>query len=146
VLVAAQLVVWVANAIEDRRTPPPVKAARTFLAALSNAARKDGEACERALSHLTASRRAMFEAQARSGYRWRASPCGTAAAHSFLGLQPNTVRLASQTSGRATVSIDRQKADPKSFLVPGFWPTRYIVTTAEMQLIKETGSWKVVGP
>ncbi len=148
-LVTVQLVAWVANAIEERRTPPPVKAARAFLAALSRATLKDDDACEHALSLLTASSRATFEGQARTGDRRRTaagSPCRTPAAHLFLGLRPDTARLASLTDDRATVGIERHEADPKSFLVPGFWPTRYIVSSAEIRLVEEAGHWKVVAP
>jgi|GEM_PF-4488460 len=148
-LAAVQSAVWVANAIEDRRTPSPVKAARAFLAALGNSTLKDGEACERALSHLSAASRSELEAQIVAGDKGRgaaSSPCRALMARSFLGLQPRTARLASESGGRATVAIERHEADPKSFLVPGFWPTRYLVTPAEMRLVEEAGQWKVVAP
>jgi hypothetical protein len=148
-LVAVVVVTWVAHAIEDRRTPSPVKAARNFLEAVSRGTLNNDKACERALSHLTSSSRARFEAQARSADRWRSAaalPCRTAAARSFFGLRPDTARLAWQTGDRATIAIQRHAADPKSFLVPGFWPTRYIVTATEMHLTKEAGQWKVVAP
>ena len=62
-LAGVALAEWIGTAIEDRLTPPPVKAARTFLSALSDG-RMDDVACKRALSLLSESGRSVFEAQA----------------------------------------------------------------------------------
>jgi hypothetical protein len=54
--------------------------------------------------------------------------------------------LISQESGRAVVEIERYDADPTSFRIPGFWPSRWIVTTAEIRLAEEAGRWKAALP
>lgn len=148
VAAAAQTAIWVVGAIEEHRTPPPVKATRVFLAALQSAALSGDEGCERALALLAASSRKRLETEARSmsGRHIRASACRTRSALFFLGLQPRTALLKAQTGGQAVVSIERHEADPKSFLIPGFWPTRSIVSTVEVQLIEEVGGWKVTLP
>jgi hypothetical protein len=148
-----QLLVWGAEAIEARRTPPAVKAARAFLAALRDGYPRD-DACERALSLLTADSRSVFEAQgqedrtrsARNSPRPRACTTSVPAARMFAGLQPKTARLISQENGRAVVGVERYEGDPTSYRIPGFWPSRWIITTAEMQLVEETGRWKVALP
>jgi hypothetical protein len=150
---AVQLLVWGAEAIEERRTPPAVKAARAFLAALREG-RLEDEACERALSLLTPASRDVFrtEAQEDQGrHVYRRSPPRTCtvwvpSARAFEGLDPKTARFISQQNGRAIVGIERREADPTSFRVPGFWPSRWIVTQAEMQLIDEAGQWKIALP
>jgi hypothetical protein len=54
--------------------------------------------------------------------------------------------LISQESGRAVVGIERYDADPTSYRLPGFWPSRWIVTTAEVRLAEEAGRWKAALP
>jgi len=145
--VGVQLAVWVAEALEERRTPPPVKAARAFVSALNEAALRKHGACERALSVVAATSRSALEAQVPRGKDWQAeNPCWALSAHSFRGLRRGTAQLSSQTTSHAIVSIERHEADPNSFLIPGFWPTRWTVTPTEMRLVEEGGTWKVVAP
>jgi hypothetical protein len=129
-----------------------VKAARAFLAALREGYQRD-DACERALSLLTADSRSVFEAQgqedrARSARYSRPRACTTSvpAARVFAGLQPKTARLISQESSSAIVGVERYEGDPTSYRLPGFWPSRWIVTTAEMRLVQEAGAWRVALP
>lgn len=148
-----QLLIWAAEAIEERRTPPAVKAARTFLAALREGYQRD-EACEQALSLLTAESLNVFRGEAQEdrarqahySSRPRACTVSVPAARVFDGLRPKSARLISQESGRAVVGIERYDADPTSYRLPGFWPSRWIVTTAEIRLAEEAGRWKVALP
>lgn len=71
---------------------------------------------------------------------------GRTALRAFLAYSPNTAQIASQTAGRATVSLERHEGDPTSYLIPGFWPTRTIVTPVTMRLVEESGQWKVLLP
>jgi len=139
-----QVAIWTADAIEQRRTAPAVKAARAFLAAFGH-----GD-CERALALLSAASRRAVEADmaAQRPVRDVSGPraCWTPAMRAFHGLRGKSARLAFQADGAATVSLDHYEADPKSFLIPGFWPTRFIVTPAQMRLVAEAGAWRVVVP
>jgi hypothetical protein len=141
---AAQVAVWIAQAIEERGTARPVKAARAFLEAFGR-----GD-CERALSLLSSAGRGVVEAEMAAQHRPPSvsvpRSCWTPAMRVFHGLRATSARLESQTNHTAIISLSQHAADPKSFLLPGFWPTRYIVTASEMHLAEEGGAWKVVLP
>lgn len=137
-LAIVKVVIWVADWIDDYRSPPPVKVVRQLLDALRN------DDCSRALTYFSAqSRSALAPAKPGSSSRFRY--CWPQAQKQFSGLYPPSARLGSQTAGRAKVSIEHYASDPKSFLVPGFWPTRSIVTTVTIDLVEEAGeAWRVV--
>lgn len=144
-----QITVWIEDAIDERRTEPPVKVARQFLSALEH-----GD-CDTALAYLSAAGRSAVEAQMREilqsdppyvQYGPYSHLCWRTALREFVAYSPKTAQLASQAAGSAAVSVERHEGDPKSYLVPGFWPTRTIVTPVTMRLAEESGQWKVIVP
>jgi hypothetical protein len=135
-----QAAIWIAEAIEAHRTPAPVKAVRAFLEALR------GRDCEPALAFLAEASRRAVEARAAAQRTLPGMRPPQACRWAFHGLRAQTAQLKSQEAGRAVIAIERHESDPKSFLIPGFWATRSIVTPAEMRLVDEGGAWKVVVP
>lgn len=139
-----QAALWIAGAVEDHRAAPPVKAARTFLDAFAS-----GD-CVRALPMLSAASRDAIAAQMRAERPGQSistpRSCWTSATRVFHGLQSKSAQLASQVGDTAIVNIEHREADPKSFLIPGFWPTRYVVTRSEMRLVAESGAWRIMVP
>lgn len=139
-----QAAIWISETLENRRGEPPVRTVRAFLDAFRN-----GD-CARALTFLSAASRKAVEVQIqaqRQGYE-RSTPrsCWIAATRVFHGLQSKSARVSSQAGTRSFVSVERREADPTSFLMPGFWPTRYFVTQAEISVMQEEGEWRIVLP
>ena len=147
---AVQLAVSLERTINDHRTEPPVAAAREFLAAV-----QAGD-CDQAWQYFSAATQSYIEEQSRertrreaynaAAFAPRSLYCKPTSVHRFHGYRRKTARLKSQSLPHAVVSLDHQEADPKSFLIPGFWPTRFIITPVEMQMITEAGTWKIVVP
>ena len=129
---------------------PPVAAAQEFLAAV------DDSDCDRAWTYLSAAAQAYVQARAAelqseesSTYmRWTPEHiyCRPTRFHDFGLFQADTAALKSLSGPEAVVSVARLEPDPESFLIPGFWATRYKRFQEDMHMVDEGGSWKLVLP
>jgi hypothetical protein len=127
---------------------PPAAAARDFLAAIK---RKD---CERAWTYFSAGSQAHIERESENRiqqepyYAESFAPknlyCRPTYAHRFNSYDAESVRLLSESGGRATVGADRHVA--AGFRMPGFFPSRTEIHPAEMELVEEAGAWKIAIP
>ena len=146
----ALLVGGILPSCSSQPSEPAVLAAQEFLAAV------DRSDCSAAWSYFSTGAKAYIEMQsaemiAETPYRNdHLAPqnlyCRPNRVHRFLTYQSETATLKSQSDSGAVVDVERFEGDPESFLIPGFWPTRYNVIHEEMRLVLEAGGWKVVVP
>jgi hypothetical protein len=128
--------------------PPPepaVAAAQEFLAAVG---RFD---CAAVWTYFSTDAQAYVEAKsaeliAQTPYRDENLMPQNLYCRQFLMYQRDTAVLKSQSVSTAIVAVERYEADPKSFLIPGFWATRYNMFPEEIRMVQEAGTWKVVVP
>ncbi|MBI4179321.1 hypothetical protein HY522_07870 [bacterium] len=107
--------------------------------------------CKQAFAFFSQSSRERIEAESveaaerepyyAESYKPENLYCKPTYAHRYLGCVAGSARLGHMETISAVVTVDRK--DGTDFLVPGFWPTRYVVTPVDIQMIQENGLWKI---
>lgn len=139
---------WTGNVCARAADAEPKAAARAFLEAV-----RRGD-CETAWTYFSSDSQTRIERESEG--RIRREPyyadsfapknlyCKPTYAHRFNSYDPKSVRVLRQSGGTATVSVNRR--EPAGFLFPGFWSTRTDVHAAELELVEQNGSWKIIAP
>jgi hypothetical protein len=125
------------------RAATPESAVRTFLRAVS---RHD---CETAWQLFSSRTQRAIEQKAAAEPAFpglvRFTPkelyCRPTGAHHYRLYEPRTAQVLKVEGDTALVTVkEREGTD---FLIPGFWPTRFIYHDRQMGLIREDGRWKI---
>ncbi len=133
---------------QPQRPDAAVAAAQNFLAAV-----RRGD-CNKAWSYFSAATQIYIEQKSQEMIRSAPyyadsfSPrnlyCKPTSVHRFHGYDPKSARLHAKDGANAVVALDRHEG--AGFRLPGFFPTRTEIFPAELQLVQESGAWKIVLP